>query len=89
MADDCIHIHDPEGRDIGYICRGTGNHYRIYAHERGGKVYRQVGKPTRSAKVAIRRAGEELLSHQIYNRVAVALCADYYDPAFIYEVVRK
>ena len=82
------HIHDAEGNHVGDVCGGTGRHYRVYSHWPGHKKYQMVGKPTKSPRVALRVASETMLTG-LYNRVVVTLCADYYDPMKVYELVRS
>ena len=90
---ECLHIHDEDGHDVGYVCRPGPMKYQAALHERGARKWEPIGKPT-TIDGAFRRIGEALRddkkrSWRKYNRAgiwAVERGYSYYDPLQVYEV---
>lgn len=82
------HIHDSEGRDIGYVCTGTGTQY--YARKRW-TGYRKwtVISSHKSYDAAIKAMSEAFRTDPNAKRADVIMTADYYDPLQLCELVRK
>lgn len=81
------HIHDAEGRDIGFVCTGVNQRYVVRTHYPGNKKY-NVRSSHRSYKAAVLAMAKEFATG-LYNRADVLMTADYYEPMQICELVRR
>ena len=70
------------------VCGGVGVRYQARARWYGYRRYRLLGKATKSKRVAMRRLADAMLDTE-YKRGDVLLCAEYYDPEPIVEMVRR
>lgn len=71
-----------------HICRATGQTYVARARHRGYRRYTLLGKPFKSEDKAIRLLAS-MMAKVKYKRGDVLLCADYYDPIVVFEMVRR
>ena len=89
---ECLHLHDNEGHDIGYVCVPGPFKYVPRAHVRGAHTYKVLSEPLDSLAEAFDLVRDALLSDRrfgAYNRADIL--ADegpesYYDPYQILEV---
>lgn len=82
-----VHIHDAEGRDVGFICTGVNNRYIVRARWAGYRTYEIKGRH-RSRRAAILAMAKVFADGQ-YKRVDVILTADYYEPTMVCELVQS
>ncbi len=87
---ECLHIHDDEGHDIGYVCVPGPWKYLPRVHERGARTYKLVGEPTASLRIAFMRLAGAFEDDRlrILNRGDILAFDDnpYYEPHVAYEV---
>lgn len=88
---ECIHIHDGEGKDIGFICRSGRLVYIPRVHRTGAQKY-ELLKESRSLRVAMQRVTDTLIADRglFYNRGDVLGHEpySYYGPHLVFEVRR-
>ena len=89
---ECIHIHDEEGHDTGYICRSGPFKYVARVHRRGARTYDVLSGHLDSLSEAFDQLRDKLLADRLrqYNRgdiLAVEKEMSYYDPFVVYEVL--
>ena len=91
---ECLHIHDDEGHDIGFVCVPERFWYVPRVHEKGARTYKVLGRPTRSLTVAFDRVRDAMLADRNHWLNRGDILADegpesYYEPHIIYEVFRR
>jgi hypothetical protein len=89
---DCLHIHDAEGHDTGFVCVPGPYRYQAGVHTRGARKWETVGDEADTIAEAFSAVGKALEAdrrHRRYNRAgiwAVEQGESYYDPVQFYEV---
>ena len=89
---ECIHIHDEEGHDTGYVCRGGPYVYQPRVHRVGAKHYDFPCPAAETLAEAFDHLRDALLADRLhqYNRgdiLAVEKERSYYEPFVVYEVL--
>ena len=82
------HIHDKDDKHVGDICGGTGRYYVARARFTGYRKYKVLSSHSTYA-AAIKAMTKGFANNGAYKRADVLLCADYYDPIQLCELVRR
>lgn len=77
------------GVTVVHICGGVNTRYQARARRMGHRKWVLIGQPTRVERIAIQRMSRAFAHHRDYKRADVIMCADYYDPIQVCELVRK
>lgn len=71
-----------------HICIGVGKMYQARARRLGCRNWILIGEPTTSYDEAVIDMATAFAAHD-YKRADVIMCADYYEPIRVCELVRK
>lgn len=71
-----------------HICVATGQTFIARVRRVGCRKYDVLGKPTKIRGVAVSRMADAMATGN-FKRGDVLLCADYYDPLPVFEMVKR
>lgn len=71
-----------------HICRGTGRNYVVRLRSPYQRKCRLISKH-KTYEAAIKRLAKEMAVLSGHGRGDVLLCADYYDPTVIFEMIKR